>query len=53
MSWGRGLGSGSGAWWGAGFPVENEGKGVGRVGDGVGASKEPASQCASFVETIL
>ena len=39
-----------------GFPLENEGKGEGgREGGGVGwgQAKEPASQCASFVETTL
>ena len=41
---------------GGGLPLENEGKGkgVGRVaGGGWGQAKEPASQCASFVETTL
>ena len=42
---------------GGGFPVEKKGsekgKGLGRVGDGVGTGKEPASQCARFVETTL
>ena len=42
---------------GGGFPVEHVGKGEG-VGWGVGwgwggQAKEPASQCASFVETTL
>ena len=40
---------------GGGFPVENQGKGEGggEVGCGVGTGKEPASECASFVETTL
>ena len=41
MSWGRGLGSGSGGWWGV-VPVENKGRGgrgVRKVGGGVGTGK--------------
>ena len=40
-------GSGGG---GGGFPVKNKGKGGGLMGVGWGPAKEPASQCASFVE---
>ena len=38
------------------FPLENEGTGEGRGEGGQvgwGQAKEPASQCASFVETTL
>ena len=40
---------------GGGVPVKNKGKGQGRRvrGVGWGPAKEPASQCASFVETTL
>ena len=36
------------------WKMREKGKGVGRVGGvGWGQAKEPASQCASFVETTL
>ena len=56
VSLAKGLGSGSGGWWGGSFPVENKrkrGRGERGCGGGGGQAKEPASQCTSFVETTL
>ena len=52
------MGSGSGGWWRGGavflWKIREKGKGEGGVGVRVGAqAKEPASQCASFVETTF
>ena len=50
------MGSGSGGWLGAVFlwKIREKGKGVGRGGGvGWGQAKEPASQCASFVDATL
>ena len=38
VSLGRGLGSGSGGWWGGGFPLENKGKWA--VGEGGGWGRD-------------
>ena len=54
------LAKGFGVWFGwvvgGGFPLDNQGKGEGGGEGGRvvwGPAKEPASQCASFVETTL
>ena len=48
--WGRVQGGGGRFLW----KMREEGKGVGRAGEvGWGQAKEPASQCASFVEIAL
>ena len=55
VSLGQGLGSGSGRWWGWSSCGKQgkRGRGWGGWGVGWGPTKEPASQCASFVETTL